>query len=97
MTSVRIQATPRGTTLRLNGRDITSLIEPGSTSIEWRDGAPVVTFRVAAPELLADLDGAMVSVEASQVAAPKRTARKVPPVMPPAGVVARAPKAADSD
>ena len=97
MTSVRIQATPRGTTLRLNGRDITSLIEPGSTSIEWRDGVPVVTFRVAAPELLADLDGATVSVEAAQVAAPKRTARKVPPVMPPAGVVARAPKAADSD
>ena len=85
MTSVRIQATQRGTTLRLNGRDVTSLIEPGSTSIEWRDGVPVVTFRVLAPELLADLDGATVSVEASQVEAPKRTTRK------------RTPKAADSD
>ena len=95
MASIRIQATPRGMTLRLNGRDITSLIDPGGTSIEWRDGVPVVTFRVADPELLADLDGATVSVEASQVSAP--TARKVPPVMPPTGVVARAPKAADSD
>ena len=84
MASIRIQTTPRGTTLRLNGRDITSMIEPGSTSIEWRDGVPVVTFRVAAPELLADLDGATVSAEA-QVEAPKRTTRK------------RAPKAADGD
>ena len=85
MTSVRIQRTPRGTTLRLNGRDITSLIEPGSASIEWRDGVPVVTFRVAAPELLADLDGATVSADAPQVETPKRTTHK------------RAPKAADSD
>ena len=50
MASIRIQATPRGMTLRLNGRDITSLIDPGGTSIEWRDGVPVVTFRVADPE-----------------------------------------------
>ena len=57
MASIRIQATPRGMTLRLNGRDVTSLIEPGSTSIEWRDGVPVVTFRVLAPELLADWVG----------------------------------------
>ena len=97
MTSIRIQATPRGTTLRLNGRDITSLIEPDGMSIKWRDGVPVVTFHVLAPELMADLDGATVSVGAAQVSAPKRTARKVPPVMPPTGVVARAPKAADSD
>ena len=72
MASIRIQATPRGTTLRLNGRDITSLVEADGLVIEWRNGVPVVAIRVPATELLVDLDGA----EVEAVEAPKRTPRR---------------------
>ena len=72
MASIRIQATPRGTTLRLNGRDVTSLVEADGLSIEWRNGVPVVAIRVPASELLVDLDGA----EVAPVETPKRTPRK---------------------
>jgi len=72
VTSVRIQRTPRGTTVRLNGRDVTSLVEADGLAIEWRSGVPVVAIRVLATELLADLDGA----EVESVEAPRRTPRK---------------------
>ena len=72
MTSVRIQRTPRGTTVRLNGREVTSLVESDGLSIEWQNGVPMVAIRVPATELLVDLDGA----EVVPVETPKRTPRK---------------------
>ena len=72
MTSVRIQRTPRGTTVRLNGREVTPLVESDGLSIEWQNGVPVVAIRVPATELLVDLDGA----EVVPVETPKRVPRK---------------------
>ena len=75
MTSVRIQRTPRGTTVRLNGREVTSLVEQDALSIEWQNGVPVVAIRVPATELLVDLDGAEVAPVETQKRAPRKRAK----------------------
>lgn len=75
MASVRIQRTPRGTTVRLNGREITSLVEQDGLSIEWRNGVPVVAIRVLATELLVDLDGAEVAPVETQKRTPRKRAK----------------------
>lgn len=75
MTSVRIQRTPRGTTVRLNGREVTSLVELDGLSIEWQNGVPVVAIRVPATELLVDLDGAEVVPVETQKRTPRKRAK----------------------
>ena len=75
MTSVRIQRTPRGTTVRLNGREVTSLVEPDGLSIEWQNSVPMVAIRVPATELRVDLDGAEVAPVETQKRTPRKRAK----------------------